>query len=313
MTVNVPMLLERLGIRGEPRGRDIWACCPFHEERTPSWHIRNEPGNEKHGQHICHGCEVGGSAVFLVMRMLDLPAGEAWRLIQSDAPLQAQLRMHVRVEVGATKKRRFQLPPLVIIGRPLERWPSEAQRYLAKRGVDQAELERWEIGYAVDGRLAGRIVIPVRNGRGEYVSYTARAFGASPLIKYKEPLEEEFARKDAIFGEWGWPAHVERDVVVVVEGGFNALAVQRATGHSFAALFGSEYMPSHGVRLSTFKRVVIASDPDKAGEKMRTAMRALSRWTQVLHVKFPTGMDANDIAMQEDGQRVLADLVNSVL
>lgn len=304
--IDVPYLLERLGIRYERRGRELWARCPMpdHEERTASWHIRDEPDTDKHGRHHCHGCEVGGSAVFLVMKLLDMGGKEAWSWIRSDAAIvQRPPKLHTSVDVLAPSELgRFRLPFGAIVGQPLEEWPERPRSYLLGRGVTEWQIKRWALGYAIDGRLRGRIVIPVLNGRNRLISYTARAFVRSDR-KYLEPKEVEGADKAAVFGEEWWPEN--RSTLLVFEGAFNALAGERSTKLPVAALQGSQFLPGHAARLSMFPEIVIASDPDKAGVKLAAAVRSLGRWCKVRFASFPEGLDANDVERQH-GPRELA-------
>ena len=299
--VDVPALLERLGIRAEKRGRELWACCPFpeHEERTPSWHIRDEPGTDRHGRNNCHGCELGGSAIFLVMQVLDLSGKDAWKWIKSgNSIVQRAPKLRASVAESTTSiVHRFRLPDGVVVS-PMDTWPERARRYLEDRGVDEWQRQRWGIGYAPEGftrggRMHGRIVLPVYDGRGRLISYTGRAYTRSDR-KYLEPREEEGADKAAVLGENLWPT-AERRTLLVFEGAFNALAGERATGLPVAALYGSQFLPGHAFRLATFPEVVIASDPDKAGDKLERAVRALGRWVKVRRAIFPDGLDANDV------------------
>ncbi len=305
--MNVGELLERLGIQAEQRGSSWWACCPFHDEKTPSWRMRDEFGSERHGKHHCFGCEEGGSAVYLVMRLLGLEAREAWLWIKSNETAAAHLKLSVSVSVK-DRAREFRLPFGVETGIKLGDWPMRPREYAHKRNIWPEQVERWGIGFAREGRLRGRIVIPIYaqgdltvepfHGRGKLLSYTARAWGRNVERKYFEPREEENADKAAIFGEEKW--HGERGTVFVFEGALNALAAERALYQIFegriGALHGSNFHPGHAAKLATFDEVVIAADPDKAGNKMRAAIAGgLARWSKVRHVVFPEGRDACDV------------------
>ncbi len=304
--VDVPELLARLGIEGKRRGREVWACCPLHEERTPSWQIRDdEESPERHGRWRCLGaCHTGGSPTGLVMQLLGLGAREAWAWIKSGAAREAVPPFEVEIVPGPPLRGAMRLPRGVIVA-PLCEWPSPARDYLVRdRGVTEDQVERWGLGYAVDGRLAGRVVMPWRDERGKLLGYTARTF-VDDAKKYLEPDSDEGAEKSAVYGEEHWQPPGHRDTLVVVEGGFDGYAVERATGLPFGALRGSQLLPGHLARLSTWQRVVIASDPDKAGKGLADALAdALARYAVVTRPELPAGRDVAKIYMRDGAEAV---------
>lgn len=320
MKVDVPKLLEALGVDAIPRGQEYWARCPLHEgDRTPSWQMRCDPGADKHGLWRCYGCGKNGNAVQLVMALEDLTYREAraWiakGCLERPAPIPARVVVDVEPEVP-----RFELPPGVVVT-PMERWPFTVRRYAAKvaslRVLAPWQVDRWQIGYGASGLLAGRVVVPVRDARGVLCAYTARSFVGHER-KYLEPTAKEGADISAVFGEEHWPAVEERALVVVTEGALNALAVERASSVleaeldgrrvAVAAVRGSHLSPVRASRLATFQRVLVASDPDAAGDKVHEQIRAAcGRWSNVHRVVFPEGTDAAELE-QTHLERLLLD------
>lgn len=299
-TLDLPQLLERLSIRFDRRGTLLWARCPHpdHSERTPSWRMINEPGEPKHGQHRCYGCGQGGWTVHLVEWALGCTrqqANEWLRDIKNNPP---PLPFGVKVEFGSAG-RKFQLPQGVVQA-PLEDWLEEPRDYLLSRGVARWQVGRWKLGYAPrnwhpdKNPLAGRIVIPVYGAKGQLLSYTGRTYVGAER-RYKEPSKREGADLGAVFGEQYWQG--ERNIVVVTEGALDALAVERLGGYHLAGLFGSQLHESHVAKLSTFEKVLVASDPDGAGNKMvRELMGQLGRWVRLGRVELPAGEDCASAA-----------------
>lgn len=296
MTIDPGVLLERLGIEAKPdrRGR-FHALCPNHADRKPSWMFWLEHRDDSL-RHKCIACGWGGGAESLVSKVLGIPFKEARAWIESAATAAPRhVALHSEVEIREPRRSHFQLPQGVI-QKPVQEWPQPPRQYLFDRGVPDAQAEFWELGYAVDGRLAGRIVIPVRDLNLRLVSYTARAF-VRTRRKYLEPTTEEGADKAAIFGEERWPPVVNRDLVVVVEGGFDGMAVERATRLPFAGLYGSEFVPGHAAKLGTWKRILLITDPDDAGERVATEIRGqLGRWATFKRITLPEGEDCASLA-----------------
>jgi DNA primase len=318
LVVDVPALLARLGIEAKKRGREWWACCPFHPERTPSWQIRDDDEDpERHGRWRCLGkCHVGGGAVGLVMRVLELQrAREALDWLRSggavDRPSAGQeAAAGGGLVMGPAKRPKsgFVLPGGVRFV-PFDEWPETARGYAESRGLNAEQVDRWGLGYAVDGRLRGRIVMPWRDGRGRLGGYTGRAYLPGDPRKYLEPTAEEGAGVGWVYGEELWPPPAERDELVVIEGGFDGYAIERATSLPWGAARGSHLTPGHVARISTFRRIVIATDPDGAGEKFAKSIAdALARSHDGMMFRVSYPRDSDDAAKVErrDGPEALA-------
>jgi DNA primase len=300
----VEKIIAKLGIVAASKsGQRLWALCPFHKDRTPdNWFIRYT--GPRKGQNWCFSCKGGGSLFDLVMHVhrCDFKKARAWlKDFGDDAPPPAAnlIRLKVRspVEVG------FQLPA-ELIADPLEEWVSDARKYAVEdRGITPEQIARWRIGYAVDGRLGGRLIFVVRDARGVPAGYSARTF-VDHDKRYLMPNESERSDLDVMFGEEFWPPLGQRGLVVLVEGAINGLAVERALAHasepsSFAVMSGSHARPIHLLKVSTFKRVVILSDADVAGDGVAEEYAAaLARHTAHERVRLGEGEDAQTIPLK---------------
>ena len=305
---DLEQMLERLDIPFERKGDRLWSCCPFHNENTPSFFMWNEPGEERHGRYFCFGCQQTGRPVNFVANFLDTDKQSArkWlKNMESAAPQPLNVEMDMKPE--AFFGRRFKLPSGVV-DKPLEEWSSIARNYvLNDRHLTAEQVARWRIGYAVGGRCNGRIVIPIYDANGKLIGYTARTFIGHDR-KYLEPAEKEGAKLGAVFGAIHWPHIDRRDTVVVTEGGFNALACERASAGQLpiAAIFGSHVHPGHLVRLSTFKCVLLATDPDQAGNRVAKELREQLTGCEVERVDIPSGHDCDDLPRADLHQALLS-------
>lgn len=296
--IDIPSLLEALRIPVVRQAGEVrWCCCPLHGERTPSWFIRENPGDRFHAAWHCYGCKESGWPVQLVQKMLNFKTqAEAFEWLRTMPMIDQPLPRRIEVVVTASQAVRLNVPE----GVEFDEWPDRYAEYLAiDRRVTLDQRQRWELGFvrrSTDSELADRVWIPARDSAGKLLSYTARAVGAARR-RYREPRREEGASSRAIFGELLWPS-LPRDVVVVTEGAFNALAVERQTPRpvAIAALMGSSLDPMQVMKLTAFARVVLATDPDKAGEKAARDLRAaLVRYTSVTQMPLPTGNDCDSI------------------
>lgn len=307
--MRVESVLERLGIEFRVNGLHLAARCPYHEDKNPSWRIRRS--GDKKGLHYCQACKEGGNLVELVMHVrgyVTYGAAKDW-LERHDVGRDDLEVPDVTVKImGQTK---LELPVGVVCDKPFSEWPGPPRQELEKRGVTRDQVEQWSLAYAVEGKLAGRVVIPVYDRHGTLVSYMARSFGDHPR-KYLYPDEEDGPDRDVLFGEEVWPSMMRKEfTVVVTEGGFKTLAVERALVNSImpASLGGSPVppRPAHVAKLASFGRVIVFTDNDPAGNRCGDNLElVLAGHTKVNRAKLPPGKDP-------DGEGVTAQEIRDLI
>lgn len=273
---SVETVLEALHIPVVESWRgELWALCPFHNDRKPSWSICVRA--HRYGAYHCFSCKVGGTLPDLVKHVRGCTQEEAEEWIEAlggevppPPPLPEETLI---VDVAATRKTTLEMPSEVITG-PLHTWVTPARAYMEHRKIPPEQVEDWGLGYAVDGRLGSRVVLPVVSQHRRLANYMARTF-VNDKRRYLTPRAEEGRDDNVLFGEVKWPPleYRKHHMVVVTEGGFNALAVERATRCLVAALGGSDVhgtnMPAlAGVKLGLFGEVVVLTDPDASGDKV---------------------------------------------
>lgn len=302
--LDVAALLAWLEVPSKQRGGERWARCPLHGELDPSFQIRDD-GSEMAGVWRCFGCGESGNGPKLASMMLGISYADAIEMMEArgiygeppPTPEQVAIDIEQRSPNGG-----FRMPPGAVFG-DLDTWTTPARRYALQRGITAAQVARWKIGVGIAGRLNGRIVIPVHDGAGVLRGYSARTYCDDPK-RYDEPSVKDGYEPGFVWGESWWE---HRKAVVVCEGALNGLAVERVlplaidTGvlPAVAAVRGSNLHPLHVMRLGSFERVIVASDPDAAGEKLWEALRgAFGRWADVRRVVL-VGGDANKIEREE--------------
>jgi DNA primase len=221
-----------------------------------------------------------------------------WMRAQNLMRGRGDLALNVEVALEFHRARSFQLPSGVR-QTTLASWPTPAIRYVETRHIFGHQIRRWNIGYAVDGRLSGRIVFPVYNEQNQLASYSARTFtGAQP--RYLTPSASEFPDEGVLFGEQFWPRREHRSRIVVVEGAIKALSVERAVGGYVAGVLGATQAknPRIASKLSTFSEVVILLDDDAAGDEAAQVLHStLARHVKARRVKT-LGIAVDDAPME---------------
>jgi hypothetical protein len=249
----------------------------------------------------CWPCGFGGTVVGLVQHVKKIEdARDAILWIEQGAPVEQREVVGVEIRVRPPALR-FRLPEEVVV-EPLSKWPTPARKEVEKRGISARQVERWGIGYAVEGRLAGRVVYVLRDAAGRPKGYSARTFVGEGK-RFLEPEDREGASATAMFGEQHWPALAGRrfSAVFVFEGASKALAAEAALpGIAVAATTGSEPRPLAATKLSTFGRVILVGDDDEAGNRLSEGVRLqLARVEACEARRLKLREDADDLPREE--------------
>lgn len=289
--VDVEKLLLALGIDAEQRGSKWVACCPDpeHEDRSPSWMMRDDPGKGWHGSHNCKACGFEGGPWELVAKVRGIDLDAAAEFVRS-LPSRPVDTCEIPAVKIAVRRRGYRLPPGVMFPERIGELHSSARAYLARRGVPDWQIMRWGIGFATIGPLAWRVVVPVYT-RGRLVTHTARAVFEDGSRRHDMPDRDSGAKAD--FALWGEPRfRRELSAVTVAEGVFSAMHLERIGAPNPCALLGSELTEHKIALLSEFPVILVATDPDAAGEKAwRQISAALRRTSYVERVELEASPD----------------------
>ena len=302
--------LRRLGIQAERRGRRWWARCPrandpqhhaHGDQDASNWMMWSNEVPHKHGLHFCFACKLSGNLPQLVVLVLGLKDDflstaihKAHEWLHGDVTRERPI-FSAKFVANPARRQAFVLPEEVVV-EPVDRWPTPMRRYILEdRGLTPEQVERWGIGYAVDGWLRGRIVVVTRDQDGVPVNYSARAIGSNPK-RYLMADGRDGANKQVIFGEQHW-RDVGAGTIVLTEGAFDALAVERVLpGVAVGALSGSHVNANVVARLAHFRRLVVATDPDAAGNiAAKKIVGSFARTRGVVRLTYPMGEDANSM------------------
>ncbi len=288
---------------------DMWAPCPFHQEKTASFHV-----DDRKGYYYCFGCHAKGDAISFVRETENVDFMEAVRILAQDAGLpmperdpQAQAKAEKRTELADVMDmamRHFRLSLRTGAA-------SAAREYLARRGLDEAALERFEIGFAPDAwqdmwdHLKGknisdelifgcglakpsqrggkpydtfrnRIMFPIRDPRGRCIAFGGRAMDPNDNAKYLNSPETELFDKSRTLYNHG-PAREaagKGKPLIVAEGYMDVIALCCAGFDASVAPLGTavtEHQLAHLWRIAD--EPVIALDGDTAG--LRAAHRVI--------------------------------------
>lgn len=288
--VDVELLLRHLGINARRRGNKWVAKCPDpgHQDTDPSWSIFDDRNDRRHGSHHCLSCKFGGGPWELAAAVWGVPLKEAGaRLRELMSENAGPIRLP-KVVVPTPRSKTFKLPIGVVIPDTLEDFYAPALKYLHTRRVTDEQIMRWGMGYALRGRCRLRVVIPVYTS-GELKTYSARAF-ASGIRRYDAGIEANGAKPaEAVFGEPRFD--YDLGTVTIAEGCFSMLALERAGAPNPGAILSSYLTPGRILTLSRFKEIIVATDPDSAGDGVMKAISPLARRAKVRRLRLRKSPD----------------------
>jgi len=295
---DVEVLLDLLGIEADFYGfnkRGKWvALCPNpkHDDKNPSWSINDNPGNAKNGSHYCFSCGYGGGPWELAAAVWDCSVTEAGRRLSSILKEQDSKLPEI---FAITLKEQNKLSPRLkwplgcTFPGKIESWYKPALKYLYNRGVTNEQILKYELGYSIRGRLKHRIIVPIYTC-GRLVTYVARIYlPGEPRYKMAKSDEPGVDSKVAIFGEKFFDTKI--NIVTIAEGSFSMLALDRAGAPNPCAILGSNLTPEKSMILSQFDNIIIASDPDAAGDKLANEIQTMGRNKKVLRLQLEKSPD----------------------
>jgi len=324
-------LIASYGVAVRHSGSSLKACCPFHNEKTPSFNI-----NVAKGFYHCFGCGESGDAIKFVMKQEGLSFVEAVKKLAAQCGIEIEER--VDPESGLRKRLYALMAELAQFYRRClvkMKEASVARDYLAKRRLDENAQEAFLIGYAPNGiaailkwaekyhytpeelqaagvvklptrpgdlgyhRFGGRLMFTVRDRQGRVVAFSGRQLVAKKNSgKYVNSPETPIFRKSGVLfgfdkaaGEIARSPHRE---VICCEGQIDTIRLHVCGFKTAVASQGTAFTEEHAKMI---KRVadtaVLMYDDDAAGRKatIRVASMLLAMEMPVRVVSLPDGDD----------------------
>jgi len=306
-------------------GRSWKGLCPFHTEKTPSFHVHPEKGF-----YYCFGCGAKGDAITFVRETERLEFPEAVAYLARRAGITLPVRKGgTRADRAKETRTTEALDEAAAFFREGLARQAAAVAFLSKRGFGVEEAlsfgfgaapDRWdalmsslggrfgeetlleagllqrnpETGRIYD-RFRNRLTIEIRDARGEILGFGARSLG-DDLPKYlNSPETSRFSKGKLLYGlDRAKEAIRKEEAAVLVEGYFDRIALARAGCENAVASMGTALTPSQCDLLSRHAgTVVVAYDGDAAGiaASYKAFPLLLSRGVVVKHLALPDGHD----------------------
>jgi DNA primase len=334
----VQIVQERVPLR---RSGATWkGLCPFHGEKTPSFHV-----NDDKGFFHCFGCGVGGDVIKFVELFDKVSFPEAVRALAGRVGLPVPEATDAKQDGESQRERDSLLKAHEVAAvwfREQLAGPAgaAARRQLAERGTSAALIERLGIGYApasrdglkarllkggfelatltrsglvlqrdegtVIDRFRNRIMIPICRDNGAIVAFGGRAMDAGQQPKYlNSPETLIYVKGRTLYGLHLSKAAISKArYAVLVEGYFDVAQALGAGIENVVASSGTALTAAQGRLLKRFaSKVVLSFDPDVAGQgaAARTSELLVSEGFQVNVAMLPAGQDPDNFIRRQGG------------
>ena len=336
--LNLADVISEYGIDIKRVGSSNKACCPFHNEKTPSFHI-----NVERGYYKCFGCGEHGDVITFVQKYEGIPFAEAVKKLAERAGVTLEERYDPNARVRA---RLYQInQELAAFYRRCLLQTREgkiARDYLESRQLDEATAEQFTIGYAPEGqdtlvkwaqkhgfeldelvaagilapprrpgdryydRFHGRLTFPICDTQGRVVAFSCRLLKeAKHTGKYvNSPETEVFKKSNTLYA-----LHLARSAIakasprraIVCEGQIDVIRCHACGFNVAVASQGTAFTAEHVALLKRYADAVdLVFDGDKAGIKaaIRTMELFLNEAIPVRIVSLPAGEDPDSLLRQ---------------
>jgi len=319
----VDLINKRVALK--KAGKDYKACCPFHEEKTPSFTV--VPNKQI---YHCFGCGESGGIIDFVMKYdhlsfveaIESVAGESGISVvydQTAKPVDKRFKRYNQIMAELNDFYQNQLKSSSV--------KNKVVNYAKKRGISGSIAKRFELGFAPPGwtnlfdeysqneesiqdllsmgmivskkdkkddyydRFRDRLMFPIHNAKGYVIGFGGRVLSSQDNPKYlNSPETPLFSKSNELYGLYHCRKYSRRiDSILVVEGYMDVIALHQQGITNVVATLGTATTPAHLQILSrSAETIVFCFDGDKAGRDAawKALKTSLPSITSGLIIKF---------------------------
>ena len=326
------------------RGSSLWACCPFHNEKTPSFHV--EPAR---GIYKCFGCGKSGTAVGFLMEYERLSYVDALRYLARKYHIEVQEEEESAEEIA----RRQRSESLLLVSDFARQFYNDQLKsgdghsigyaYYRSRGIEDETIEKWSLGWAPsarsslvdasrkagykdeyliaaglamqydDGSLTDRfrerVMFPIHSVSGRVIAFSGRTLKADNPAKYvNSPETEIYVKSRNLLGIYFAKTSIAReDRCILVEGNVDVVMMHQLGITNVVASCGTSLTVEQVRLIKKFtENITIMYDGDSAG--IHAAERAvpmiLDEGMNVRIVPLPEGEDPDSFSRKHSLEEV---------
>lgn len=311
-------------------GREQKGCCPFHNEKTPSFYVYDD-------RFHCFGCGAHGDAISFLTKSSGLSFIEAVEVLAQEAGITVPKASPQAAEEQARRADLSEIMSLagaVFTRRLFAPEGAEGLAYLRKRGLTDETIIRFGLGWSGEGRgqlaaalaregitpaqmaeaglmkqredgsqaefFFNRVMFPIRDRRGKIISFGGRVLGDGQPKYLNGPETALFSKRRTLYGlDFARQAGRDGGKLLVVEGYMDVIALAQAGFYALAPLGTALTEEQFAELWKISPNPVICFDGDAAGRRaaLRAADLALAQLAPDRSVSFlplPDGQDPDD-------------------
>ena len=330
----VELINERVPL--QKKGNNYFACCPFHEEKTPSFSV-----NPQKQIFHCFGCKKSGHAIGFLMEYEHLGFVDAVEKLAQGIGIKVQYEGGYVPRQSTTEFQKFFAAMDTTTSYYVEQLQKapHVQKYLAQRGISETTIKQFNLGYAPPGfdsmkalfgkqynedllkklgllanknthcyaRFRDRIMFPIRNTRGQTIAFGARLLkNEDNQAKYlNSPETPLFRKREVIYGVYELQRTHNFDRLILVEGYMDVIALAQAGASNSVATLGTAITAQQLQKIFQLnKRLVVCLDGDEAGRKaseacMREALTIFQDEYSISFATLPANKDPDNFVKEQ--------------
>ncbi len=327
------------------KGQNYWGCCPFHNEKTPSFSV-----NEDKGFYHCFGCGEHGDIISFTMKSQNINFVDAIKELADMAGIKMpEIKQKTKQQIEAEENYIKITDDAAKIYQDLlfSESGKHALEYIKNRGFTDEMIKKYRIGYAPKSNIISskfnnikidkltstglvrvgefgpydffrdKLMFPIFNAHGQIVAFSGRSLDGSEPKYINTPDTELFHKRQTVFG-----FNFARDAIhranrsIVVEGQIDAIQMQNHGFGETVAPLGTALTEDHiAILCKSNRNIVFCFDGDNAGQK--AAVRACTlvlpflRDTSDVKFAFVSGGKDPDEILKTHGESAMRKIIDN--
>ena len=316
-------------------GREYKGCCPFHNEKTPSFTVSPDKGF-----YHCFGCGAHGTAIGFLMEY------DKMEFVEAIEELASMVGAEVPREAGSAEAPGPSNTPLYeLLGEVAPFYQEQLKQstqaidYLKSRGLDGETAKRFQVGYAPAGwdalvkqfgeraavreqllttgmcirkedrvydRFRDRVMFPIRDSRGRVIGFGGRTMDGSEPKYLNSPETPVFHKGRELYGLYEARQELRNiERMLVVEGYMDVISLSQHGVHNSVATLGTATTADHLKRLFRLtQEIIYCFDGDRAGRQaawraLQVSLPEMREGRQIRFLFLPDGEDPDTIVRAE--------------